>query len=236
MSMRPSLSFRRLMLRRQRRSDRFDPVRRPTPGVRLRRVFRASFRRVSARFQDACAQVAHLVGTQVCQRAGATCSAICPPVSGEQPCSICHLRPRPSPLPCRFRCSRPTTGRTPKRTAATVRASAFRVEPSPMVFCAGRRDEMDTAALLSVMAATAVNSAMPGPCMILIAARTVQGGHPVGPSDPPWDRRSADDPCDRRPLSSPPCAEPFRHRPDCDPSCRGVSPPWTFPEEVEGTN
>lgn len=35
---------------------------------------------------------------------------------------------------------------------------------------------METGALLSVMAATAVNSAMPGPCMILIAARTALAG------------------------------------------------------------
>lgn len=35
---------------------------------------------------------------------------------------------------------------------------------------------METTAVLSIMAATAVNSAMPGPCMILIAARTAQSG------------------------------------------------------------
>lgn len=35
---------------------------------------------------------------------------------------------------------------------------------------------METTALLSIMAATAVNSAMPGPCMIVIAARTAQSG------------------------------------------------------------
>ncbi len=35
---------------------------------------------------------------------------------------------------------------------------------------------MEAATLLPVMAATALNSAMPGPCMILIAARTAQGG------------------------------------------------------------
>jgi threonine/homoserine/homoserine lactone efflux protein len=35
---------------------------------------------------------------------------------------------------------------------------------------------MDAMAVLSVMAATAINSAMPGPCMILIAAQTARGG------------------------------------------------------------
>lgn len=35
---------------------------------------------------------------------------------------------------------------------------------------------MDAMAVLSIMAATAVNSAMPGPCMILIAAQTARGG------------------------------------------------------------
>jgi threonine/homoserine/homoserine lactone efflux protein len=39
---------------------------------------------------------------------------------------------------------------------------------------------MDVSALLAVIIGTAVNSAMPGPCMILIAARTAQSGSAAG--------------------------------------------------------
>jgi len=39
---------------------------------------------------------------------------------------------------------------------------------------------MDGAALLSVMTATAINSAMPGPCMVLIATRAALSGRPAG--------------------------------------------------------
>lgn len=35
---------------------------------------------------------------------------------------------------------------------------------------------MEPAALLSVMGATAINAAIPGPCLIMIVARTAQGG------------------------------------------------------------
>ncbi len=39
---------------------------------------------------------------------------------------------------------------------------------------------MESAALLSVMSATAINSAMPGPCMVLIATRAALSGRPAG--------------------------------------------------------
>lgn len=39
---------------------------------------------------------------------------------------------------------------------------------------------MESAALLSVMSATAINSAMPSPCMVLIATRAALSGRPAG--------------------------------------------------------